>query len=338
MENDSEQTNDDFQVENLDQLKRLANGEEELPQATEEPAEEIKAEESEAAEVPAEPVAEVSTSEEPQAYEPNLSYMVKDEKREFDERIKNAVKDKDTEEYIRDLYTKADGLETYKEKLTKRDSEYDDLHGHAQALTTGYQQLQKLRDDQDYLGLEKALGLDEEFIVAWALNRMEEAELPAEEKQALARQRELESRVREQEGRISQFEQSEQARADTASTQRVQDDIAELRSLANSADVKPIAAAMSERGHDFVDAVVSLGNLEFQKTGVEPSVQEVVSKVTEQFRYLSTQQLVTPQGGQQQTQTTQQQSTLPSIDGINQATVDKPVTTMAELKALAESI
>lgn len=270
--------------------------------------------------------------EEPEApsYEPNYTYTVRDEQREFDERIRDVIKDKDTEEYLRDLYTRADGLETYKEKFSKRESEYKELYEHAQALTGGYQKLQQLREKNDHRGLQKALGLSDDFVIEWGLALAEEGEMPEEQRMQIQKQREMEEKLQAYENRISQFESS-------VADNRVQEDLRQLQSLTMSNDVRPIAEAMSERGHDFIETVVAMGQFEFQKTGVEPSIESVVRRVADQYRYLVPQEQPQQQTIEQPKQTVQQ-PTLPSVGGTNQATVDKPITSMEDLKRLADSI
>jgi hypothetical protein len=256
MEEQVEQNVEENKIESLEDLHRIAE-------------EGVATEEAAAEEV----------VNEPPAYEPNFAYTVRDEQKEFDERIRSAIKDKDTEDLVRDLYTRAEGLDAYKEKFSKRDSEYQDVYSQAQALTQGYQTLKEMRDKSDYIGLQKALGLNPDFVVDWGLKLLEEEELPPEQKEALIKQREMESRLAEQDARISQFEADTQNR-------RVEDDLNELKTLASSEKVLPVVQAMNEKGLDFAQQVVSLGSMEYQRTGKEPAVQDVVNRVAEQYKFL----------------------------------------------------
>lgn len=314
MEEQVEQNVEENKIESLEDLHRIAE-------------EGVATEEAAAEEV----------VNEPPAYEPNFAYTVRDEQKEFDERIRSAIKDKDTEDLVRDLYTRAEGLDAYKEKFSKRDSEYQDVYSQAQALTQGYQTLKEMRDKSDYIGLQKALGLNPDFVVDWGLKLLEEEELPPEQKEALIKQREMESRLAEQDARISQFEADTQNR-------RVEDDLNELKTLALSEKVLPVVQAMNEKGLDFAQQVVSLGSMEYQRTGKEPAVQDVVNRVAEQYKFLVPQtpapEAAVPQVPQQQPtqQAAPQKPTLPSLSGANQATVDQPITSMDQLRKLADSI
>lgn len=322
MENENENVQDQTpeeepKIESLEDLTAIAENWGKDAESTEDPVGQP---------VEGEPVVEESD------FQPTYTYTVKDEEREFDERLRNVIKDKETEEYVRDLYTKADGLETYKEKFSKRDSEYGELYTRAEALTGGYHKLQTARDKKDFAGLQKALGLDDDFIVQWGLSRVEEAEMPEEQRQAMIKQKSMEEELAQYKAQAGQHEEY-------IANQRVQDDIQELRTLVASEEVKPIAVAMTERGHDFIDLVVAQGNLEFQKTGVEPSIKDVVGRIAKQYSYLAQKaEPVQPVADPVQQQQTIQQPTIPHIGGNNQATVDKPITSMADLKKLADSL
>lgn len=94
------------------------------PLESETPAEEVVAESDQ-------PVAEAEAveeaAEEPQQYQPDFTFTVMDEKREFDERLRGYIKSKDEEDLIRDLYTKAAGLDVVKSKYEKTTEEIKSL-------------------------------------------------------------------------------------------------------------------------------------------------------------------------------------------------------------------
>lgn len=52
-------------------------------------------------------------------YKPDFSYKVYDTVKEFDPRLRSVIKSKDDEAYIRDIVTKAEGLEINKRNLEK---------------------------------------------------------------------------------------------------------------------------------------------------------------------------------------------------------------------------
>lgn len=309
MEDVVEQSSEELKIESLEDLTKVAeSGVEEESQAQPEDSAEVN---------------------EPPAYDPSFTYTVRDEQREFDERIRGAIKDKETEDLIRDLYTRADGLDGYKEKLSKRDSEYNALYEQSEALTSGYKTLLDMRNSKDYRGLAEALGLDHDFIVNWGLETIKEEELPEEQKVALNKQREMEAQIKQYESQISDYERVSQE-------QQVQRDLMEIRNLASSDAYSGIVKAMEEKGLDFLGTVSAEGHKMYLQTGQEPTVRSVVDKVAQQYQWLAQmQQQPEPVAVPQQQQT---QPTLPSVDGANQAVVDKPIASMADLKKLADSI
>lgn len=82
-------------------------------------------------------------------YQPNYSFKVLDQELEFDERVKSAIKDKESEDYFRDLYTKAHGLDSYKTKLESKSSEAEQFQNQYSTVSGEYE---KLRDGVEQLG------------------------------------------------------------------------------------------------------------------------------------------------------------------------------------------
>lgn len=57
-------------------------------------------------------------------YTPDFTYEVKGEKKQFPEWLKTVIKSKEHESHLKDLYTKADGIEAVKESRSKVEQEY----------------------------------------------------------------------------------------------------------------------------------------------------------------------------------------------------------------------
>jgi hypothetical protein len=130
---DFQLTFDDFENSVEDSIEE-ANTEEvkTSEETTEEPKEEVKAEsqtETEAESKSKEDelkAGENSGAESPSSeYTPDFSYKIKDQDFEFPEWIREVVKSKEQEEYLRDLHTKADALEGIKESRGKIEMEFN---------------------------------------------------------------------------------------------------------------------------------------------------------------------------------------------------------------------
>lgn len=271
----------------------------------------------------AEPAPEQATAES-DAYAADLTYKVKDEVREFDSRFKDVVRDKETEEYIRDLYTRADGLDGYKEKLSARETEYQTLYDHAKGLTDGYARLKEMRDKRDYAGLQKALGLDDEYITEWGVNRLDYQELPEETRQLMEKNKELEEKLNGYEQKLTGFEE-------TNNNARLEQEFSYLNSLNTDERYSGVAQAMQEKGLSFTQAIMDRGIAQFKMTGQEPSIDDVAQVIANQYSWMVAQP--EPEINNEPA------PTIPSLTGhTNQAMVDSPIATMADLIRLADQV
>lgn len=272
---------------------------------------------------------------EPEApdYKPNLTYKVKDEEKQFDEVLAGMVTTPEAEEKLRDLYTRAEGLDSYKQKFSKLEEEAGAYYEQAQQLTAGYKALQEFRDKGEFDKLQQALGLNDDQVVQWALARAEYNELPEEQKAAIRQQQEQQQKLMEYEQRVKSYEEQQHEML-------VQNDINELKTLVNSEEVRPIAEAMASRGHNFVEQVLAMGQYEYKRTGVEPSIESVVRKIANQHSYLV--EKAKEEVGQmqsQQKQTAQRKEVIPSVSGTGQTRASKPkFTSLDELKKYADSL
>lgn len=249
-------------------------------------------------------------SDEP--YTPTLKYKVKDKEFEFDPRLKDVIKSKKDEEYFRDLYTKAAGLDTYKSRSSE-------LENQAKQLLAGYTKLQEMRDQKQYDKLASALGLNEEAIIDMAAHAIrkkdEEAKLTPAEKQM----REELAQVKSQ---LNQYQSQSKQYGETLRTKEVENDITSIQNLAKSKEYSPIANAMKSVGLDMFNEVVQAG-IYLENTGQEPDIRDVVDLVAKKYSYLLK---------------TNKQPTLPKMKGSNSQAVGKTITSLDQLRELAKTI
>ena len=269
------------------------------------------------------------------SYEPNYAYTVKDEERSFDERFHPLVKTKEDEDFIRDLHTRADGLSGVKERLDFREREYTELYGHSKELTQGYAALMKYRDGGDVRGLQKALGLNDDFVINWGLTLAEEEELPAETKELIRKNRELEQQKTVYESQLSQHTQ-------TSDDQLIENDVRELESYVRSDEYAPLVEAMKKNNLNFMDTVVMTGSHHYQMNNVELGIKDVCNMVKNQYAFMvptvtETTQM-DPNLSGTKTVVVQQHHSLPTLNGSNTTAVKQPVRSLEDLKKLRDSI
>jgi hypothetical protein len=274
----------------------------------------------------------VNEESETPAYEPTLSYKFKDEERSFDERLLPAITNKETEEYVRELYTKSAGLDAYKEKYAKVEEEANSYYNQAAQLTNGFKALQEFRDSKNFDKLQQALGLSDDHVVEWALKRAEFESLPDDEKQQLKQQKEQETKLEQYQRQVESYEEMQHET-------QVTNDVNELKSLVNSESIRPVAEAMAQRGHNFVEQVLAMGQYEYKRTGVEPSIESVVRNIADKHAYLIEQAKQETEAIPQQQQQTQRKKALPSVSGTGQTRASKPkFTSLDALKKYADSL
>lgn len=112
----------------------------------------------------------------PAAYVPNLKFKVLDQEKEFDEWLKPVVKDKETEDKVRDLLTKSHGLSKIKTERDQLRTEFDSYKNMvSKEATPVVQQYQKLntiagesRQTGDWGPFFHAAQIPLQSIIRWA--------------------------------------------------------------------------------------------------------------------------------------------------------------------------
>lgn len=272
-----------------------------------------------------------ATDSEESDYEPNFKYSIRDEEHEFDERLRGLIKSKEDEDYVRDLVTRADGLEGYKTKLSERDTAYSTLEGTTSKLKGAMTKLHSLREGKKYDKLFEALGISDEAVMEYSLQRAQEEELPDEQKELIRRNRELENQIADRDGRLVNLESQ-------VDNSVVDEDLRQLDGFINGETYHPIALAMKDTlGIEMSDVVIKEGTHQFRMTGKEPSIESVVKQVADQYGKLLT--LTNKPGPEEETLPVVK--TKPKIPGVKTGgttTVDKPIGSLDDLRKLAAQI
>ncbi len=118
------------------------------------------------------------------AYEPDFGYQIRGEQFTFDERLHSAVKDKDTEDFLRDTFTKAHGLDTVKARMEETETKYGDLQTQFnqsrmenENFRGNLDHLNNLKDS-DPLGFQRQWGLSDKWVLDRASNILDHQENP----------------------------------------------------------------------------------------------------------------------------------------------------------------
>ena len=120
------------------------------------------------------------------AYEPDFGYQIRGEQFTFDERLHSAVKDKETEDFLRDTFTKAHGLDSVKTRLDESETKYGDLQtqfNQSRLENDNFRgNLERLNamKESDPLGFQRQWGLSDTWVLDRASSILDHQENPAQ--------------------------------------------------------------------------------------------------------------------------------------------------------------
>jgi len=256
-------------------------------------------------------------------YAPSYTYKVKDEERSFDERLQPFVKDQESEDYLRDLYTKADGLEGYKTKVGDYESALQESNERNQQLSSGYEALRGFKSKGDYRQLFKSMGIDDKAVLEYAYGVAKEDELPEEQQVHLRQNRDYQDRLSHLENEANVHRQQEQDHV-------VQRDLNELEHHVNTNKV--LNDKMATSGFNLRDEVLSYGIATTKLTGKEPSIQEATNAVVAKFG-----KMFPTDSESVENIINNRPNALPKINGSNGTAPTKRYS-LADLRAMANKI
>jgi len=276
-------------------------------------------------------------AEEVSEYTPDFTYKVKDEEFEFDDFLKNSLTSSEQEEALRDLYTRSRGLDGYKERLTGKEREYNELMGETNLYVDGYKNLKRHvtsgNETGDLRDIQVALGMDEDAIIKYAGKLLKERDLPEHEKTLLHENRNLKEKLNSVESRMGQFENESQNVKQQQFVSAIQ------TSVQQHPEGMKLNEVMNSVGKNMMEELYHLGD-KMNNAGLKPRVGDVVNKLVEDHRYLL--EFENLRNNKQQQQVSEpdiaNKPTLPTVKGNNTAAVKKEVTSLADLRALARSM
>jgi hypothetical protein len=271
----------------------------------------------------------------PPTYSPNFKYKANGEEKELDERVRGIVKDKETEEWIKKVFAKADGIEAIQQQREHIRNEYNTLRTEAEKVLAAV-------DKRDYRGALESLGVNvqdighvmqglgfsKQQIIEHAYNL---AQLTPEQEQAHARQRELENRAQQQYSANEQLNQK-LYQAD------VQLKTFELRSTLSTPEIAPLVEAFDKHHGQgqFWNQVCQRGEY-YDLKGQTKSTQELVQEVLAFARVHSPAQVTSaPQATPAHTQ--QKVPVIPNVGGGNTSPTRKKISSIESMKQFAQEL
>jgi hypothetical protein len=266
-------------------------------------------------------------------YTPNLKYSVADQEKEFDDMFKEFVKSKEHEEKLRDLYTRADGLERVKMRRDELENKYQTLESQVGEVmrTVEKGDLKNAMsalgvDVSDFGAIAKGLGYTKEQILQHAYQL---ASLTPEQEQ-------YQNQLTEAQMQQMQLQKEREHYQQELQMLKVQGRKTELQSVLTSQEVsgltKTYDSALGTPGA-FEQEVIRRGFLHHKLTGEDLPVHAAVEQVAAIARHMK--QAQEPKAPRSQGEI----KVIPNVgSGGSQAPVSKKISSIESLKAYASTL
>lgn len=115
-------------------------------------------------------------------YQPNYKFKVLDQEHEFDDFVREAIKDPDSEKKLRELYEKAYGLDTVKGRLEKVREEFGGTKQKLTQYESAVSDLRELYQSRDFDTFFQKLNIPQEDILQWVAEKVSYNQLPPDQK------------------------------------------------------------------------------------------------------------------------------------------------------------
>jgi hypothetical protein len=133
-----------------------------------------------------EPEVEAEVQEEVvESYELNPKFTVKGEDKEFDEWVRSAVTSKEQEDQLRDLYTKAHGLDPIKAKYEEVNTQHGKLRGDYDEVIGTLSELDYYAKNKNFHNFFDKIGIPQQDVVNYVAELLREQDMdPADQMRA----------------------------------------------------------------------------------------------------------------------------------------------------------
>lgn len=205
---------------------------------------------STATETPAVTETPATTATAESTWQPDYKFKVLDKEHEIDEWVRPAVKDADTEKKIKEIYTKAYGLDSIK---GQRDTLSMELNDYKAKYTETEKALGTLGDhlrSNDFDSFFEDLNIPKEKILQYALTLVERQSMPPEQRAAYEQSKQAQQQARYYQEQNAQLQASQQQFAVQQRTFELDNVLAspELSGLVNAYGLERFKSKCIEKG------------------------------------------------------------------------------------------
>jgi len=211
------------------------------------------------------------------AYAPNYKFKSFDYEGEIPEKFRSLIKDAESEKEVRDIFTRAYGVDTIKTRHQELKKNFESVNSNFTSLNS---QIEAARSDYKRGDLDAffdKLAIPKQQILQYALKTLQYNELPPDQKAALDARTQAERQA-------YNLERQNQALAEQYQTQAAQTKRLELEYTAGRPDLAPVISqfdAQVGKPGAFLEAVINHGELTWHRSGgkVDLPVAQAVKEV-----------------------------------------------------------
>jgi len=210
-------------------------------------------------------------------YTPNYKFKASGAEHEIPEFLRQHIKDKESERYMHELFEKAYGLPSLKNKFKEQQSEYHGLQKNHQEIIGQIEEARTAYKRNDLDTMFEIFAVNPEKVLQWAVEKVQLSQMPQEQRQLLEAKQASERRAYQLEKQHSQMSQE--------SMQQQGQYLSQMLDLAlERQDYAAIAQAYDSRkakSGAFRELVVNMGRSEFALTGKSITPLEAIQKAME---------------------------------------------------------
>ena len=267
----------------------------------------------------------------PAPYTPNLKFKVKDTEHEFDEWVKGAVTNEETEKKVRDLYEKAYGLDTIKQERHGLREELTHAQEKLSSTDRAIDTIAEYAKVKDWDSFFESLNIPKNDVLKYALELVQREQMPPDQRKQWE-----ESRTAQQQAKYYQ-EQAQQLQSERTQFQ-VERRESELQQEISRTGVSELAATYNagmENPSAFRDFVIRIGQA-YASQGNDISAEQAVKEAVRQLQAVTPQKGTTAAPKGPNVVTPSSKPVLPNIQGRGTSAVKAQVRSLDDLRAKAK--
>ncbi len=234
----------------------------------------------------------ISTSADPAAeWKPKLKYKVDRVEKDIPEFLHSAIKDADTEEKVRNLLQRGEGIEEVKTRYQETRQFAQDIHHKHTLLNEGLAEMGGYIKKKDFGKFFDTLQVRREDVYQWVLQEAQFQQLPEERKREIQAAREANENLEQVHRSNQTFEQQLVEQANKTRT-------LELRLVTSQPEVTSFSAqfdAKFGKPNSFINEVVRVGKMAWDDEGIDLAPEQAVKRVMDHYgRFLGEPTLADP--------------------------------------------